>query len=391
MEKLENENVSLDFTVQSLIKELDNVKMEYQKLFDSIKKTRSQTQKEMEELIDHVSEKTYAYAAIRTENQDLLMTISELKMKLRNVEKGKSVNTKFDKTNVSQNLLCVTPINKQFFQKKIVILKIEEKHVVSKPVTLQTSPNKKRVANSNKNVMAPGMYRVVTKQESQTKETKSGLSSTGMNAASSVRRPMNRDSNIKKSVLANSKISEKKVEVYVKKNKQTYTIFANVISNKENVIDVDVANAPKAKVVLCVSCMKNVLIPCHDTCLAKYRLNVHSNVRRALFTKSRLPNSLDTTHVVSKTRFSKNLAQSKSLDTISVAYKTKIDEGSDSNAKNKVSIAIKSMKGNLRDMSLSNYMKDKIRTSRIWQKWFEAKPNVVWSPVNIISNVHNSF
>ncbi|GJY43095.1 retrovirus-related pol polyprotein from transposon TNT 1-94 [Tanacetum coccineum] len=41
MEKLENENVSLDFTVQSLMKERDNVKIEYQKLFDSIKKTQS--------------------------------------------------------------------------------------------------------------------------------------------------------------------------------------------------------------------------------------------------------------------------------------------------------------------------------------------------------------
>ncbi|GKE41658.1 hypothetical protein Tco_1468942 [Tanacetum coccineum] len=40
MEKLDNENVSLDFKVQSLIKERDDVKMEYKKLFDSIKKTR---------------------------------------------------------------------------------------------------------------------------------------------------------------------------------------------------------------------------------------------------------------------------------------------------------------------------------------------------------------
>ncbi|GJR09183.1 retrovirus-related pol polyprotein from transposon TNT 1-94 [Tanacetum coccineum] len=326
LEKLENENVSLDFTVQSLIKELDNVKLEYQKLFDSIKKTRSQTQKEMDELIDYVSQKTYAYADIRAENQNLLITIFELKNRLRNVEK-------------------------------------EEKHVVSKPITLQTSPNKQRGINSNNNVIAPGMYRVVTKQESQTKETKSVLSSTGMNAASSVRRPMNKDSNVKKSVLANSKISAKKVEVYVRKNKQTDTIFANVISNKDNVIDVDVANAPKAKVVLCVSCMKNMLIPCHDKCLANYKLNVHSNVHRALFTNPRTPKSLDTTHVVSKTRFSKKLAQSKSLDTTPVVSKTKIDEGSVSKAKNKVSSATKSMKGILRDMSLSNYMKDKIQTS----------------------------
>ncbi|GKB90966.1 retrovirus-related pol polyprotein from transposon TNT 1-94 [Tanacetum coccineum] len=94
MEKLEDENVSLDFTVQSLIKERDNAKMEYKKLFDSIKKTRSQTQKEMDELIVHVSEKTYAYGAIRAENQNLLTTISELKKRLEKAEKGMNATSR---------------------------------------------------------------------------------------------------------------------------------------------------------------------------------------------------------------------------------------------------------------------------------------------------------
>nr|GEU34362.1 hypothetical protein [Tanacetum cinerariifolium] len=77
-----------NFQVQSLIKERDNVKLEYQKLFDSIKKTRSQTQKEMDELIAHVFEKTYAYGAIHAKNQNLLFTISELKTRLENVTEG---------------------------------------------------------------------------------------------------------------------------------------------------------------------------------------------------------------------------------------------------------------------------------------------------------------
>ncbi|GKB25649.1 hypothetical protein Tco_0865050 [Tanacetum coccineum] len=254
MEKLEDENVSLDFTVQSLIKERDNVKLEYQKLFNSIKKTRSQTQTEMDELIAHVSEKTYAYGAIRAENQNLLITISELKTRLANVEK----------------------------------------------VTLQTSPTKQRGVNANKNVIAPGMYKVVTTHESQTNEAKHDLSSTGMNAASSVRRPMNRDSHVKDSVLANSKKPTKKVAVYVRKNKQTEITSETVISNKENVIDIDVANTPKVKNLLCVSCMQNVLFPCHDNCVANYKLNVRLNVRRPLSTKSRTPKSYDTIYVVSK-------------------------------------------------------------------------------------------
>ncbi|GJS07115.1 retrovirus-related pol polyprotein from transposon TNT 1-94 [Tanacetum coccineum] len=202
MEKLENENVSLEFQVQSLIKERDNVKLEYQKPFDTIKKTRSQSKKEIDELIDHVSEKTYAYGAIRAENRNLLSTISELQTRSETIEK--------DKTS------------------------------------------------------------------------------------------------------------------------------ANVISNKENVIDVNVTNASKAKTLLCVSCMQNVLIPCHDKCLVNYKLNVHLTACRAFSTNSRTPKSSDTPYVVIKTRFFEKLAQSKSLDTTSVVSKSKVDAGSISKAKHKV-------------------------------------------------------
>ncbi|GJZ41544.1 hypothetical protein Tco_0588430, partial [Tanacetum coccineum] len=87
MEKLKSENVSLEFQVQSLIKERETVKSEYQKLFNSIKKTRTQTQGEINELIEHVNQKTYAYAEVCAQNQDLLITISELKAKLKNVDK----------------------------------------------------------------------------------------------------------------------------------------------------------------------------------------------------------------------------------------------------------------------------------------------------------------
>ncbi|GJR89649.1 retrovirus-related pol polyprotein from transposon TNT 1-94 [Tanacetum coccineum] len=121
----------------------------------------------------------------------------------------------------------------------------------------------------------------------------------GMNAASSVRRPMNRDSHVKNSFLANSKNSAKKVEVYVRKNKQIDNTYANVISNNENV------NAAKAKTL-------------------------------DLSTNSRTQRSSNTTNVVLKTRFSEKLTQSKSFDTTYVVSKPKIDVGSASKAKHKV-------------------------------------------------------
>ncbi|GKE11365.1 hypothetical protein Tco_1414916 [Tanacetum coccineum] len=130
MEKLENENVSLEFK--------------------------------------HVNQKTYAYAEVRAKNQDLLITIYELKTKLKNVEKG-------------------------------------------------------------------------------------------LKAALSVRRPSNRDSSFKNSVLSNTKKSSKKVEVFDRTNKKTDVASKNVVLNKNIVSDVDVENALKAKNVLCVPCAKNVL------------------------------------------------------------------------------------------------------------------------------------
>ncbi|GJR87156.1 hypothetical protein Tco_0211167 [Tanacetum coccineum] len=166
----------------------------YQKLFDSIKKTRAQTQGEINELIENVKQKTYAYADVRAQNQDLLLTISELKAKLKIVENGKFVNTKFDKANVYKKLLSVTPSNKNVFQKKIIVPKIEEKHVLSKTVTLQTSPNKQQAGGTNENVIAPGMYKVRTSQFTNTNKAKTVLSSTRLSATYGVRRPSDRDS-----------------------------------------------------------------------------------------------------------------------------------------------------------------------------------------------------
>ncbi|GJS80512.1 hypothetical protein Tco_0730393 [Tanacetum coccineum] len=142
MEKLESENLSLEFQVQSLIKERENVKTEYQKLFNLIKKTRTQTQEEINELFENVKQKTYAYADVHAQNHDLLLTISELKAKLKIVENVKSVNTKFDKANVSIKLLC-------------------------------TSPNKQQAEGTNRNVIAPGMYKVETSQVTNTDKAKS--------------------------------------------------------------------------------------------------------------------------------------------------------------------------------------------------------------------------
>nr|GEV45193.1 hypothetical protein [Tanacetum cinerariifolium] len=172
------------------------------------------------------------------------------------------------------------------------------------------------------------MYKVnnTKKHKTNTNKAKSVLSSTGLKVVSSIRGPSHRDTSFKNSVLANTKKSSEKVEVFDRTNKKLDVASKNVILNKKIVTDVDVKNALKAKNVLCVSCAKNMLIPCHDKCLANYKLNVYSKVRRALFTTPRTVKSKfeNTNPVVSKTMFSIETSQFKSLDTTPIVFKTKI-------------------------------------------------------------------
>ncbi|GJX42493.1 hypothetical protein Tco_0257483 [Tanacetum coccineum] len=222
------------------------------------------------------------------------------------------------------------------------------------------------------------MYKVEKTQNTNINKAKSVLSSRGLRAISSVRRSSHRDSSFKNSVLLNTKNSSEKVEVSDRSNEKSDVASKHVDSNKKIVTNDDIKKALIANNILCVSCAKNVLIPCHDNCLAKYKLNVHSKVRKVLFTTPRLVKSQfeDTTPVVSKTRFSVKTVQSKSFDTTLEVSKTKIAAVTPLSAKYKVSSTFK-----MQDSSLSKYMKNKIQTSRMWKKWYELQPNVGWSPV----------
>ncbi|GKB17291.1 retrovirus-related pol polyprotein from transposon TNT 1-94 [Tanacetum coccineum] len=65
LSKLNDENVLLKTQVYYVVQERENIKLEYQKLFNSIKATRAQHQQEVNELIENISQKTYAYNDVR--------------------------------------------------------------------------------------------------------------------------------------------------------------------------------------------------------------------------------------------------------------------------------------------------------------------------------------
>ncbi|GKE56100.1 hypothetical protein Tco_1495285, partial [Tanacetum coccineum] len=132
---LNSENVLLKIQVESVVQDLENIKLEFQKLFNSIKVTRARHQKEVDELIQCVTQKTYAYGDVHAENQDLLLTISELKSKLSTIKRGTNVNTKFDSSETLGKRVCVTPFNKHIADKAMNASSTKVNSDRSKPVT----------------------------------------------------------------------------------------------------------------------------------------------------------------------------------------------------------------------------------------------------------------
>ncbi|GKA24271.1 hypothetical protein Tco_0710304 [Tanacetum coccineum] len=95
-------------------------------------------------------EDTYTYGDVHAKNQDLLMTISELKAMLILAEKGKNVNTKFGKSETLKKLICVTPMNTNKDLKAKIVSKVKIKTDKSKPVTSCSTPkNEQGVASSS--------------------------------------------------------------------------------------------------------------------------------------------------------------------------------------------------------------------------------------------------
>ncbi|GJR33257.1 hypothetical protein Tco_1109489 [Tanacetum coccineum] len=293
MAKLNGENVSLNIIIESLVQERENIKLEYQKLFNLIKATRVQHQREVDELIENVNQKTYSYGDVHSKNQDLLMTISDLKAKLKNAEKRKNVNTKLEKSATLEKLICVTPLNKNKDLKAKIVSKVEIKKDESKPVTSYSKPKNEQDKKKNVNVIARGMYRVI-KTETQTPVAKSKMFSskfTGVASSSSVKRPDSKDNNLKKKVLLHTKskstskdVKKSHSSVSLVSNKHD-TLNSNISKSNANVLKVKLVNAVNdGSNLVCVSCGKYVFMISHDKCVARYALSVNSRMKRALFT-----------------------------------------------------------------------------------------------------------
>ncbi|GJS82437.1 retrovirus-related pol polyprotein from transposon TNT 1-94 [Tanacetum coccineum] len=141
---LNSKNVLLKSQVESIVQSRENIKLEFQNPFNSIK----------------------------------------LKSKLRTIEKGKNVNTKFDLSETLGKCVCVTPFNKNIENKAMNVSNTKVNIDKSKLVTSQSTPKPEK----------------------------------GVGSSHSVRRSTSKDNKSKNSVLKNTKSSS----TYVGKTSNRY-------------------------------------------------------------------------------------------------------------------------------------------------------------------------
>ncbi|GKF31984.1 hypothetical protein Tco_0101782, partial [Tanacetum coccineum] len=156
-QKLEDENVSLEFQVLNYAKENAHLKTTYKNLFDSINVTRAQTKIITDSLQDKLNDTIYENAKLRAQ---LFDKVSEQK----DTTKGTSANTKFANQSTSgTKLYSVTPL-----PKTQVIPKVFETIDLSKPFTSNSVPttNESKVVKNDK-VITLGMFRIILSKTSR--------------------------------------------------------------------------------------------------------------------------------------------------------------------------------------------------------------------------------
>nr|GEV86456.1 hypothetical protein [Tanacetum cinerariifolium] len=217
--------------------------------------------------------------------------LKELKEEL--IEEGKNVNTKFDKSETSETLLCVTslPKNLAIKAKKVSNSKVNADR--AKPVTSHPTPKNEQGQKQNENVLASGMYRI-TKTETYTPDSKTSINvsnSTGVKSSNSVRRPKSKYNKSKNRVLNNTNAKSSTAHVRtmlrsasIDSNKHE-TKNSNVRQSNASVLSTMTVNtANDGSNTACVPYGKDVFLLSHEKYVARYALSRSSSVKRAIFT-----------------------------------------------------------------------------------------------------------
>nr|GEW02322.1 hypothetical protein [Tanacetum cinerariifolium] len=257
-QKLENENVELEFQVLNYAKENAYLKTTYKNLFDSISVTRTRTKTIIDSLQNKLQETIYENAKLRAQ---LFDKVSDQK----DTTSGKSANTKF----VKKSILGKPP-------------KVGGIHALSKPVTSNSipTPQGSKVVKNAK-VIAPGMTKPITVSQPPVINKKvvnynpNGVDNT------KTRRPQPRSNTKNDRVPSASKSSRSKnKEVDVEEHHRQLLLFRNKKHMSSECNNIKLATQNVRSKVVCAMCKKCLNSINHDVCLLYYVNGMNSRGKK---------------------------------------------------------------------------------------------------------------
>ncbi|GJR12648.1 retrovirus-related pol polyprotein from transposon TNT 1-94 [Tanacetum coccineum] len=299
LEKELSKSRTMSKSFEALQKHAINLELDLQQCKEKIKNDKSFKENQSNVFLKE-REQYFEIQDLKAQLQDKGIAISELK-KLIDKMKGKSVETKFEKSSVirqpnafksqRQSILGKPAIfsdslAKTDFLKSKSVTTQNVSHDFSKPVTAQILPQNVLPIFKNTNVIAPGMYKVHTKpNQTRTqrlpqdirKTNKRVSFSTGVIPTTSVSRPQLKSNQLEDRVMSNNSQGKKQeVEDHHRNFK-----FSN---NKTSVTTCnDSLNAKTSNVnFVCVTCGKCVLNDNHDLCVLHYINGVNSRTRQPM-------------------------------------------------------------------------------------------------------------
>ncbi|GJQ93206.1 retrovirus-related pol polyprotein from transposon TNT 1-94 [Tanacetum coccineum] len=299
LEKELSKSRTMSKNFEALQKHAINLELDLQQCKEKIKNDKSFKENQSNVFLKE-REQYFEIQDLKAQLQDKGIAISELK-KLIEKMKGKSVETKFEKSSVirqpnafksqRQSILGKPAIfsdslAKKDFSKSKPVTTQNVSNDFSKPVTAQILPQNMLPIVKNTNVIAPGMYKVHTKpNQTRTpqlhqdirKPNKRVSFSTGVIPNTRVSRPQLKSNHLEDRVMSNNSQGKKQeVEDHRRKFK-----FSN---NKTSVTACN--NSLNAKTLnvnfVCVTYGKCVLNENHDLCVLHYINGVNSRTRQPM-------------------------------------------------------------------------------------------------------------
>nr|GEU54284.1 integrase, catalytic region, zinc finger, CCHC-type, peptidase aspartic, catalytic [Tanacetum cinerariifolium] len=234
---------------------------------------------------------------LKAKLQDKGIAISELK-KLIEKLKGKSVDTKFEKSSVIRQpnafksqrpsilgkpTIFSDSLKRKDFSKSKSVTKNNVSNDFSKPVTAQILPSNKKSILKNMNVLAPGMYKLHTEPTqtrtsqlpNDSRKTNKRVSfSTGVIPTTSFSRPQLKSNPMEDRVMLNNSqgkkqdVEDHRRNVKFSKNKTSVTACNDSLNAKTLNVN-----------FVCATCDKCVLNEKHDMCVLKSVNGVNSRTK----------------------------------------------------------------------------------------------------------------